>query len=212
MSESQQDEAQRANGKLPHVWVSTTYFAEGYPYTIINNFAEIIFQQLGASLRVVGLTSLFHLPWNLKFLWGPLLDRYETKRRWLIGVEVLLTIGLVVLALFATQTQWLGAIGTCFMLLAVLAATHDIAIDGYYLEALDEEGQSRFVGYRAMAYKAASLLVRGPLLILAGAIGWTLGLLTMAAIMGIVLAVHIFLLPRVETPKKAPSVLSPAGC
>ncbi len=208
VSQSQQDEAQRANGKLPHVWVSTTYFAEGYPYTIINNLAEILFQQLGASLRVVGLTSLFHLPWNLKFLWGPLLDRYETKRRWLIGVEVLLTIGLVVLAMFASQTQWLGAIGTCFMLLAVLAATHDIAIDGYYLEALDEEGQSRFVGYRAMAYKAASLLVRGPLLILAGAIGWTLGLLAMAAIMGIVLAVHIFLLPRAETPKKAIGALA----
>jgi PAT family beta-lactamase induction signal transducer AmpG len=203
VSESQQAEPVADKRRSPHVWVSTTYFAEGYPYTIINNLAEILFQQLGASLRVVGLTSLFHLPWNLKFLWGPLLDRYETKRRWLIGVEVLLTIGLVVLALVASQAKWLAIIGACFMLLAVLAATHDIAIDGYYLEALDEDGQSRFVGYRAMAYKAASLVVRGPLLIVTGMVGWSLGILAMAVLMGVVLAVHVLFLPRIETRQLA---------
>ncbi len=36
-----------------------------------------------------------------------------------------------------------------------MAATHDMAIDGYYMEALDEKGQARFVGYRVMAYRIA---------------------------------------------------------
>ncbi|MCU0690568.1 MAG: hypothetical protein MUF54_04135, partial [Polyangiaceae bacterium] len=66
----------------PHVWVSTSYFGEGFPYSIVNNLAEILVTELGASLGAIGLTSLFHLPWNLKFLWGPVLDHFETKRRW----------------------------------------------------------------------------------------------------------------------------------
>lgn len=194
-----------------HLWVSTTYFAEGFPYSVINNLAEILFKELGASLQVVGLTSLFHLPWNLKFLWGPFLDVYETKRRWLVGLEVVLTALMVVLALVASfgdgavasPPELLGALAAVFVGLAFLSATHDIAIDGFYLEGLDEHGQSRFVGYRAMAYKIASLLVRGPLLVLVGWVGWSRGLLAAALVMAGLTAIHWLVLPRVEK-RKAP--------
>jgi PAT family beta-lactamase induction signal transducer AmpG len=182
--------------------VSSTYFAEGFPYTVVNNVAEILFKELGASLQLIGLTALFHLPWNLKFLWGPFLDQYETKRRWLLAVEVALTVVMVALSLVASSSQMLGVIAACFMLMGLLAATHDIAIDGFYLEGLDERGQSRFVGYRAMAYKVASLVVRGPGLILIGVAGWSLGLLAMALIMGGLLALHAWALPRTEARQR----------
>src|SRR5262249_17312238 len=74
------------------LWVSTTYFAEGFPYSVVNNLAEILVKELGGSLQMVGLTALLHLPWNLKFLWAPLVDRFETKRGWLVAIEVALTI------------------------------------------------------------------------------------------------------------------------
>lgn len=188
-------------------WVSTTYFAEGYPYTIVNNLAEILFKELGASLGAVGLTALFHLPWNLKFLWGPFVDHYETKRRWLLGVEVLLTLVLVVLAfVVGTASVSVGAslslLAGLFVLLAFLSATHDIAIDGLYLEGLDERGQSRFVGYRAMAFRVATMLLSGPGLVLIGWIGWTVGFVAMATVMGGLTAVHWWLLPEVERRRR----------
>jgi PAT family beta-lactamase induction signal transducer AmpG len=34
-----------------------------------------------------------------------------------------------------------------------LSAAYDIAIDRYYMEALDKQDQARFVGYRVMAYR-----------------------------------------------------------
>lgn len=189
-------------------WVSTTYFAEGYPYTIVNNLAEILFKELGASLGAVGLTALFHLPWNLKFLWGPFVDHYETKRRWLLGVEVLLTLVLVVLAfVVGTASVSVGAsltlLAGLFILLAFLSATHDIAIDGFYLEGLDEVGQSRFVGYRAMAFRVATMLLSGPGLVLVGWIGWTVGFLAMAVVMGALTATHWWLLPKVERRRRS---------
>ena len=186
----------------PHVWVSTTYFAEGFPYSIVNNLAEILFKELGASLQAIGLTALFHLPWNLKFLWGPFLDHFETKRRWLVGVEVGLSALLIGLAFLATTSRLLGLTAACFLMLAVLSATHDIAIDGFYLEGLSPKEQSKFVGYRAMAYKVASLVVRGPLLILIGWIGWTGGLLATGALMVLITIVHWRILPPVEKQQR----------
>ena len=185
--------------------MSTTYFAEGFPYAIVNNLADILFKELGASLQVVGLTSLFHLPWNLKFLWGPFVDDYETKRRWLLVVELAITAVVVLLGVLAAVFMHgasLMPLAVAFMLLAVLSATHDIAIDGFYLEALDERDQSNFVGYRAAAFKAAVLLVSGPIVWLCARAGWGVGLLGCAVVMLALWAVHAYLLPRSEQPRR----------
>ena len=128
--------ADARRGMPAGAWVTSTYFAEGFPYSVVNNLAEILFKEMGASLQAIGLTSLFHLPWNLKFLWGPFLDSYESKRRWLVGTEVALSAVLLALAWIAHDRASLAALSVCFLLVAILSATHDMAIDGYYLEAL----------------------------------------------------------------------------
>jgi PAT family beta-lactamase induction signal transducer AmpG len=195
--------SRRARLRREHAWVSTTYFAEGYPYAIVNNLADILFKELGASLQVVGLTSLFHLPWNLKFLWAPFVDDYETKRRWLLVIEVALTAVIVLLGLLAAASGVsLLPLAVGFLLLGLLSATHDIAIDGFYLEALDDRDQSNFVGYRAAAYKIAVILVGGPLIYVCAKLGWTVGLLIAASIMALLLALHVWLLPRSEQPRR----------
>lgn len=183
----------------PYAWVTTTYFAEGFPYAVVNNLAEILFKELGASLQVIGLTAIFHLPWNLKFLWGPFVDEYETKRRWLVAIEILLCAALLLLSFVVGVTELIGVISLVFFGMAVLSATHDIAIDGYYMEALDAAGQSRFVGYRAAAYRLASLAVRGPLVVLVGVVGWGMGLFAAAAIFAAITVFHMLALPRAET-------------
>ncbi len=189
----------------PHLWVSTTYFAEGFPYAVVNNLAEILFKELGASLQVVGLTSLFHLPWNLKFLWGPLVDGYETKRRWLLATEVAIIAVLVLLGLLVAGTGVgidLLPLALGFLLLALLSATHDIAIDGFYMEALDTDDQSSFVGYRAAAYRIAVLVIGGPLIALSAWLGWTVGLGVTAIVVTALLLYHALALPRTEVGKR----------
>jgi PAT family beta-lactamase induction signal transducer AmpG len=187
----------------PALWVSSTYFAEGFPYSVVNNLVEILFKELGASLQLIGLTALFHLPWNLKFLWGPFLDEYETKRAWIIAIEVALSVVMLALALLVGATPLFGAISLCVALLAFLSATHDIAIDGYYLEGLAESEQSRYVGYRAAAYRVAGLAVSSPLLLVIGAAGWRTGLLVAAATMIVLTVGHAVLLPHVERRRAA---------
>lgn len=186
----------------PASWVSTTYFAEGYPYAVVHQLAEAIFKELGAGLQLIGLTSLFHLPWNLKFLWGPFLDRYATKRSWLVRIEIAITVLLALLALSTTMSHVLITSSILFTILAFFAATHDIAIDGYYLEALDADAQSRYVGFRAMAFRVAVFLIAGPAFVLYGRWGWFPTLLVVALVMLLLTLYHLVFLPRIETSKR----------
>jgi len=191
----------------PSSWVSSTYFGQGYPYAVVHQLAEAIFKEMGASLQMIGLTSLFHLPWNLKFLWGPFLDRYATKRSWLVRIEIVITALLVLLALSTTMGHVLITSSILFIILAFFAATHDIAIDGYYLEALDTDGQSKYVGFRAMAFRWAIFLIGGPAFILIGRWGWFPTLLIVALVMLLLTLYHLIFLPRIETEERTFSEL-----
>ena len=68
-------------------WIFTTYFAEGFPYSLVRLMSTAYFKDHGASLQAIGLTSLLGIPWTVKFLWAPLVDAFATKRRWLLTVE-----------------------------------------------------------------------------------------------------------------------------
>jgi len=179
----------------PLLWTGTTYFGEGFPYSLVHNLAEVLFTELGASLQAIGLTSLLHLPWNVKFAWAPLVDRYGEKRQWIVALQGLLVLAMLLLAVVVPM-QPLALISALFVVIAALGATQDIAIDGYYLDALDERDQAKYVGVRAPAYRLALLVAGGPLLVSIGAVGWTAGFAICAALMGGLALFHGAFLPR----------------
>ena len=125
------------------------------------------------SLEAVGLTSLFGIPWVIKFLWGPFIDEYGTKRKWLLTMQFLLVLLFTVVAFVSPLPYGVKIIGGLLFAGAFLAATHDIAIDGYYMEALDKAGQARFVGYRVMAYRLAMMAGTG-IVVTIGAEKWSI--------------------------------------
>lgn len=192
-------------------WVASTYFAEGFPYSVVVNLADLFFVAYGASLQAIGLTSLFHLPWNLKAFVGPLLDAYETKRRWLVGVEILLSLALLVFALSTTTSSVIAAASVMFLVLAVLSSVHDIAIDGLYLEALPGDAQEKYVGIRAPFWRFAAFVVTGPVAFVCDKQGWTVGFVVVAAIMGALTIFHALFLPRVERRRRPLSALFRGG-
>ncbi len=187
----------------PHVWAFTTYFAEGFPYTIIRTVSSVFFRDVGVSLENIGLTSLFGIPWVLKFLWGPHVDEYGTKRTWMLSTQFLLLTLVTAAALFTDAPDGIRVIAVLFLVGAFIAATHDMAIDGYYLEALDEKGQAKFVGYRVMAYRIAMMAGTGVIVTIGTTAGWLAGLLSAGAVLCLLFAYHMLFLPKVEKTKKS---------
>lgn len=190
-----------------YIWTFTTYFTEGFPYIVIRTVSSVFFRDMKVSLEAIGLVNLFGLPWVLKFLWGPWVDEYSTKRRWLLTMQTIL-LGILAVTVFVVPLKnSVQLIAALFFIGAFIAATHDIAIDGYYMEALDKEGQAKFVGYRTMAFRVAMMTGTGVIVTIAAAAGWFLGFLMGAVIFGLFFLYHIFYLKEVETERKKIKVL-----
>jgi PAT family beta-lactamase induction signal transducer AmpG len=183
----------------PYVWAFTTYFAEGLPYTIIRMVSSVFFRDMRVSLEAIGLTSLFGIPWVIKFLWGPLIDQFGTKRKWILIMQFLLALLFLVVGLMSPLPFGVKVIGGLLFFGAFLSATHDIAIDGYYMEALDKEGQAKFVGYRVMAYRLAMMAGTGIIVTVGTTVGWLTAFVTGAGVLGALFIYHNLFLPRVET-------------
>lgn len=186
---------------IPQVWAFTTYFCEGLPYSIIRTVSTVFFRENGVSLEGIGLTSLFGLPWALKFFWAPHLDRYGTKRQWLLLMQALLAGLLLLAATLAPLPQATPLVGLAFFVGSFLAATHDIAIDGYYLETLDLPGQARFIGYRVMAYRIAMMAGAGIIATTGTTMGWPAAFGGSAILLALFSAYHLRYLPSSETAR-----------
>jgi PAT family beta-lactamase induction signal transducer AmpG len=175
-TESQEPPAQRPSRRTL-VWVNTTYFAEGLPFMIVRILSSLYFTQLGVRELYLGYLNYLGLPWNFKFLWAPLVDGWWTKRRWQVVIQAVLALLTFVVAYLSylagvsSDSQvYLGWIAVVFLVMAFVAATNDIAIDGYYLEAIPlREEQALLSGYRVLAYRLAMVFARSGLV---GIVAW----------------------------------------
>jgi len=190
----------------PWLWTFTTYFTQGFPYTMIRSVATVFFRDRQVSLEAIGLTPLFGLPWILKFLWAHLVDLHASKRRWLVGTQMMLAalFALVPLTLLTPYAVPLTAV--LFLIGSFFSATHDIAIDGYYMEALPDEYQSRYVGYRVMAFRVAWISGMAGVVTLGTRVSWFVAFCGAAILFALFTLFHFLCLhdPQIkQTPTKA---------
>jgi PAT family beta-lactamase induction signal transducer AmpG len=151
------------------VFIPTLYFAEGLPYAIVNMMSLVLLKNLGLNNSLLAVyTTVLSLPWSLKFLWAPLVDKYGCRKDWIVSAQIVLALitGILVCALLLERG--IAILFGIFLLIAVCSATQDIAIDGYYLDALGKEEQAFYVGIRNASYKTALLFGSGPMILLAG--------------------------------------------
>lgn len=187
------------------LWVGSTYFAEGLPYMIVRFLSSVFFTDIGVREAYLGFVNFFGIPWNLKFLWAPLLDLFGTKRGWVLKLQLAITFAVFLIALLAglhtasPSKLVLQGIAFLFMGLAFIAATNDVAIDAYYLEGLTrQEDQAAYSGLRVMTYRIAVIYARCVLVAIAGAANWFWGFGAGAATMLACWLAHRALLPRFE--------------
>jgi MFS transporter, PAT family, beta-lactamase induction signal transducer AmpG len=175
-------------------WVLSSYFAEGLPYSIVHQMSMELFTSMGVRLEWIGLTSAFGVPWNLKALWSPFVDGVGTTRRWMIALELALAVAVFGLALLGEQGS-VTVFAAVFFGIAILGATHDMAVDGFYLRTLDKPSQTALSGVRIAAYRGALLVGKGALVWLAGHSSWSLAFAVAGALMLLLMLGHGVALP-----------------
>jgi MFS family permease len=139
---------------------------------------------------ISALMGLMLLPWTLKFLWAPMVDRVRFHTRahrksWIIPLQIL-GAGLLVVVAFLEPESQLMAICLFFLLYSFFCATQDIAVDGLAVIVLNKREHGAGNSMQMGGYYLGELLGGAVLLILLGLYGWTVAILTLA---------FLFLLP-----------------
>lgn len=193
------------SSQRPWLYIPTLYFAEGLPYIIVNTVSVILYKRMGMSNEFIGLTSILYLPWILKMFWSPLVDIKKTRRYWIICTQCIMAALFAVLALSIATPFFIPLTLTLFALIAVISATHDIAVDGYYMLALDRRQQAFFIGVRSLFYRMALLCGQGLLVVCAGSLeektgavplSWMLTMFIPAVVFSAACLFHMQGLPR----------------
>ena len=132
-------------------------FAAGLPLLLTISLLQAWMTKEGVDLSVIGLMALVGLPYTLKFLWAPLMDRFTIpvfgrRRGWLLLCQVLLILAIIQLGQTSPHLNpWLVALAA--IVVTFFSASQDVVIDAYRREDLPDEelglGSSLYVcGYR----------------------------------------------------------------
>jgi hypothetical protein len=167
----------------PPFWkrLSTLFFlyvVQGLPYGFFISVLPLFLRQAGWSRTAIGFYSLLGLPWILKPLWAPFVDRFSwpvlgRRKSWILPCVMVSAI----LALLLATQEPLPDSSILFLLLIVLAinvvaATQDIAVDGLAVDILSERERGPGNAAQVVGFKAGMLCTGGILLALSGQLGW----------------------------------------
>ncbi len=215
---SDQDKLSSANGNTKPSQAATTtqspyalmlvlltlYFAQGLPSGFITQALPAILREYEVSLEMIGLSGLLLLPWALKFLWAPVVDKYfiakwGRSRSWILPLQ-LISAGIVAIVglfdphqLSSLDTLW--AIYGLLFLLSLIGATHDVAADGLAtrsltglirnnpsLPAVKNPYQGMGNAAQVIGYRMGLILGGGVLLLVLGQWSWRYSFFAMAAL------------------------------
>lgn len=190
-------------------------FSSGLPLALIGGTLQAWFKTSGASMVLIGFTTLIGQPYSYKYLWAPLLDKYtpvawaDRRRSWMLMMQLLIIGVIIAMAMFNPQAavqifSWnLPVLFLLGLLLSICSATQDIAIDAYRVEILkhDERGLGSALGIEG--YRLAMIASGGFALVLADKIGWQFTYLCMAGLMLIGIFATI-IAPSVEDTTEKP--------
>ncbi len=191
---------------------------------IVRKLSTVFFTDIGVDLATIGHLNFLGNAWNLKFLWAPLIDVVGTKRRWLGSMQLLIGVLTLVVAGAAMRVPAQGGVENLVLfvsfvliLMALLSATNDIAVDAFYMEGIpDVTEQAARSGQRVMAYRIAIVYANFGLVALASvgpsrACGWTVSFSAAALTMLALGAAHFAWLPRVGDSLGRPSLRQVRG-
>ena len=164
-------------------------FASGLPYLLTQSTLLTWMKDLKLDLTTVGAFSLVSLPYSLKFLWAPFVDRYQLpwlgrRRGWLILFQLIL-IGVIAALGSVDPRRSLPALAALSVAVAFFSASQDILIDAYRTDVLLDEERAAGVATYVLGYRLAMLVAGAGALILADHLPWSRVYLVLAGCMSV---------------------------
>lgn len=185
--------------------LTSLYLSQGLPYGFFTQAVPAMLAAQGASLPDIGLASLLTLPWALKFLWAPWVDRVYwpsvgRRRSWILPLQAATALVCAALAGLGGDLRVLMGV---FVLISALSATQDIATDGLAVSLLREHERGLGNGVQVAGYRVGMVLGGGALLWVFARVGFGATFAAMGALL-LLASVPIALHREAPAPARPP--------
>ena len=159
--------------------------ASGFPNQLTEGALQAWLKDSGATNTTIGIMSYVAVPYLLKFLWAPFIDRYPLpflgrRRGWILLMQVVLAVALALMAL-QDPRQSLLPVTICAAAIVFFSATQDIAIDAWRADISLPEERGPAAAAANFGYRIFSYLALAAALIVAEYAGWRTAFLLLAA-------------------------------
>jgi MFS transporter, PAT family, beta-lactamase induction signal transducer AmpG len=162
--------------------------SSGFPLTLLVATLTFWLAKVGLDTTTIGLAVMVGIPYTIKFLWAPLLDKVRLpglhamlgqRRSWLFVIQALLVIAIWNLGASDPKPGNLTMFFVWALITAFLSATQDIVIDAYRIEILDEEEFAHGTAANQFGYRTGNLIAGAGTIYIASqeglGLGWTMG-------------------------------------
>ncbi|MBW1889105.1 MAG: AmpG family muropeptide MFS transporter [Deltaproteobacteria bacterium] len=188
-------------------------FSCGLPLLLTITVLQAWMREEGVDLTVIGIMGLVGLPYTLKFLWAPFLDRFTLpflgrRKGWLILAQSALVLAIFALG-FTSPARGPWMVAAAAFLVTFFSASQDIIVDAYRREDLSDAELGLGSSFYINGYRVGMLLASGGGLILADNMSYATVYQIMAACMlpGIIVTL---LAPEPGLPAGTPQTLAEA--
>jgi MFS transporter, PAT family, beta-lactamase induction signal transducer AmpG len=184
--------------------------SSGFPNQVTESVLQAWMKDSGATNTTIGILSYVAIPYLLKFLWAPLIDRFPLpllgrRRGWILLMQIALATSI---ALFALQNPSVSLvpIAICATAIVFFSATQDIAFDAYRTDAAKPSERGLAAAANNLGYRTCAWLASAFALVLAQFVGWKPALLLLAGVM-LLFCLATLLAPEPEYKHASPRTL-----
>lgn len=175
------------------------YAAQSVTGSMVQSALPVALRDAGMPLDQIGYLAILFLPWALKFLWAPLVDRFFTERAWILACQAGIAACFLVAAAFPPQTA-LMPLSAVLLVMAMLAATQDVATDSLAVRATSAQTRGAASGASTAGAYVGFLIGGGLWLVVYNAAGWAVSMAAMAAFIA-VLSLPVFFSADLAAPR-----------
>ncbi|MEO1947618.1 MAG: MFS transporter, partial [Methylophilaceae bacterium] len=153
-------------------------FSSGLPLYLLFQLLPAWLRTEGLDLKTIAVFSLIQLPYTWKFIWAPLMDRYNLiaqmgrRRSWMLLTQAALFITICAYG-FVDPKLNITSIAVISTLVALFSASQDIVIDAFRREILSDEELGLGNSVHVNAYRISGLVPGSLALILSDHLPWS---------------------------------------
>jgi PAT family beta-lactamase induction signal transducer AmpG len=178
------------------------YVAQGIPWGFITvTFVTYLAVEGVAAGQLAFLLTLGTLPWSVKFLWGPIIDRYQfpemgKRRPWILIAQTGMIVVLSSMLLIPNMSSNVTLVGIMFLVYNIFTALQDVSTDALAVDILEPHEFEKVNSYMFTSKAVGGIIGGAGLGTIIGFVGIKGAIVLQIPILVVIMLVPLFMTER----------------